>query len=516
MTFVAPIWLGLGLWACGPEPAGHGHSHGAGGHSHGGGGGHAHADDAGASVAVTRWTDSHELFVELDAPVAGAAFGYHAHVTRLADNHAASSGQLTLRFEQDGFVVESHTDTAVARAGIFAATAPAPRQAGAYQLVVDYAHGDERATWDGGLVVVGQDEPVEHVGEEEGEIGFLKEAQWQVPFGVARAELRPMAPEVVASGVAHSAPEATSVVAAPVEGLVAWADALPVVGRTVDRGELLATLVPAGAAEHWANLQAELTSARVDRELATADLARVEGLAPDELVSARRVDEVRAELARAEARVVAAQRRVSALTSGGAGAVSIRAPAEGLVVAVGARHGEAVAAGAPLVTVSAGGAVLVEARVHARVDGPLTPSSSLAARRGDWSGPRDLLAAGAMVLTERLVYDPEVLSAPLAVHVPASVGLVPGDLVELSLGVGQAVPRLAVPHGAVVEVNGQDLVFVQRTGESFSRRRVELGTRDATHVELVSGVEAGEHVVVEGGFDVHVASLSGALESHRH
>jgi RND family efflux transporter MFP subunit len=465
---------------------------------------------------VTRWTDTHELFVELDAPVAGTPFAYHAHVTRLADNHAATSGALTIRFEQDGFAVESHADRAVARPGIFAARAAAPRSPGIYRLGFTYVDGEERAEWDAGDVIVGEGVALPQAAEAEGEIAFLKEAQWQVPFRVEAAAPRPLAPVIESAGVVHPDPAGTAIVAAPVDGLVAWAEALPVVGRAVRRGERLATLVPAGAAEHWASLQAELSTARVDRELAQADLARVEGLAPDALISPRRAEEARAGIARAEARVVAAQRRMSALTSGGAGAVSILAPADGVVVALGADHGAAVAAGTPIVTVSAGGGVLIEARVHTRDHLALRPVASLAVARGGWEAPLDLLAAGATLLTERLVFDARALSAPVVVRVPGEVGLAPGDLVELSIGVGEPSPRLAVPRSAVVEVNGQDIVFVQRTGESFARRRVGLGLRDATHVEITSGLSAGERVVAVGGFDVHVASLSGALESHRH
>ncbi len=100
--------------------------------------------------------------------------------------------------------------------------------------------------------------------------------------------------------------------------------------------------------------------------------------------------------------------------------------------------------------------------------------------------------------------------------VEEDLGLAIGDVVELTVGLAGATQRLAVPRAAVVEINGQDTIFVQQTGESFTRRRAELGVRDATHVEIRSGVEPGEMVVVEGGFDVHVASLTGALESHRH
>jgi len=494
------LHFGLGLLACGlsQEPAGG-----------------APSADAEA-IAVSRWTDGHELFVELDAPVAGGRFNYAAHVTRLVDNHAASAGALTLRFQQDGFTVETHTDEAIAREGVFIGEAVAPLQVGTYDLSFVYSDGDEYAAWEAGQVSVGGDVGEAHAPEREGEIRFLKESQWQIPFQVAPAAEVALAPAVSAAAVARPSPGGTAVVAAPVEGLLAWTEALPVVGRVVRRGERLATLIPAGAAEHWGRLQADLTTARIDREQAGKELRRVAGLAEQALLPGRRLEQARAELARAEAEAGAAAQRVAALTSGGAGAVPVWAPADGLIVSVGAGHGEAVAAGAPLVSVSSGGGVLLEGRVHTRTRGALTPVVSLSVMRGDWDAPRDLLADGALLLTERLVFDPDTLSAPVTVLVDGDIGLAPGDLVELRIGVGAPPPRLAVPRGAVVEINGQDVIFVQETGESFSRRRVTLGESDAAHVEILSGLKAGERVVVDGGFDVHVASLSGALESHRH
>lgn len=497
----AALMLAL-LGACSPPSGEHGHGHGA----------HGERED----ISLTRWSETHELMAELDAPLAGQPFTYHAHITRLRDNHAAENGTLTLRFEQDGFVIESHTDTAVARSGIFARQAMAPARPGNYRLVVTFTADAERAEWDAGDVTVGDRAPAPHAQEEDGAIDFLKESQWQVPFRTALAAARPLAPALTAAATVRSAPSTTAVVAAPVEGLVAWSDDLPVVGRTVRRGERLATLVPAGAAEHWARLQADLTTARIDRELAQADLDRVNGLSEAALVSARRSEEAAASLARAEAQVSAAQRRVSALTSGGAGAVPIRAPSDGLIVAVGAKHGASVAAGAALVGVSAGASVLIEGSIHDRRVDSLSPLASLTVMRGDWQVPRDLIAAGGRLLTERLIFDETTLSAPVAVLVEEDLGLRAGDLVTLSIAVGSPQPRLAVPRSAVVEINGQDVVFVQKTGESFARRRVTLGPADATHVAISDGLLAGERVVIEGGFDVHVASLSGALESHKH
>lgn len=504
--------LHLLLLACAPAPSDHGHSHG--GH---GDGGHAdHAEDEGTTLAITRWTDSHELFVELDAPVVGQRFSYHAHVTRMADNHAATAGTLTFRFEQDGFPAESHADDAVARPGIFAADAPAPRAPGSYQLFITYVNGSETVEWDAGTVMVGAGVAIAGDEQPEGEITFLKETQWQIPFAVSPAAERPLAASVKASGMVKPSPETTALVAAPLDGMLAWAGTAPVVGRTVKRGERLATLVPAGQAESWSRLQANLASSGVDRELAAKELARVEGLVAKDLLPARRLEEARAKLEIAENERSASSRRVGALTSGRGGGVSIKAPADGVVVAVGASHGQEVRAGTPLVSVAAGSGVVVEARVHDRTHVDLGTSSTLTVMRGGWEQPRDVLALGGHVVTEQLVFDAHSLSAPLTVQIPGGTGLMPGDLVELSVGVGDQTPRLVVPRTAVVEVNGTDVVFVQKTGESFTRRRVVLGDSDGIQVEVLSGIQPGDMVVVNGGFDVHVASLSGALESHKH
>ncbi len=84
------------------------------------------------------------------------------------------------------------------------------------------------------------------------------------------------------------------------------------------------------------------------------------------------------------------------------------------------------------------------------------------------------------------------------------------------LGMGKPRTVLAVPKSAVVEINTRPFVFVQVDGEHFEKRPVTPGDADAAHVELTSGVAVGERIVTTGGFDVHLGSLMGSVESHRH
>jgi membrane fusion protein, heavy metal efflux system len=75
---------------------------------------------------------------------------------------------------------------------------------------------------------------------------------------------------------------------------------------------------------------------------------------------------------------------------------------------------------------------------------------------------------------------------------------------------------LAVPRSAVVEINTRPFVFVQTEGESFEKRAVQLGGASGDLIEIEQGVTENERIVTRGGFDIHLASLMGSVESHRH
>ena len=88
--------------------------------------------------------------------------------------------------------------------------------------------------------------------------------------------------------------------------------------------------------------------------------------------------------------------------------------------------------------------------------------------------------------------------------------------VETNAGGLSMKATVAVPRSAVVEVNTRPFVFVQIDGERFEKRLVALGHTDGPFTEIRSGVSKGERIVTKGGFDIHLSSLIGAVESHRH
>jgi multidrug efflux pump subunit AcrA (membrane-fusion protein) len=92
----------------------------------------------------------------------------------------------------------------------------------------------------------------------------------------------------------------------------------------------------------------------------------------------------------------------------------------------------------------------------------------------------------------------------------------PGTSVVLAVRIGRPAPALGVPRAAVIEISTRPYVFVQLDGEHFEKRPVTVGPADGDFVRIEAGLKAGERVVTRGGFDVHLASLMGTVESHRH
>lgn len=75
--------------------------------------------------------------------------------------------------------------------------------------------------------------------------------------------------------------------------------------------------------------------------------------------------------------------------------------------------------------------------------------------------------------------------------------LKPGMFAGVTIVLNCGVERLVVPQAAILEEGHRKVVFV-KSGDSFRRREIKTGIIDGDYLEVLSGLEAGDAVVVEG------------------
>ena len=90
----------------------------------------------------------------------------------------------------------------------------------------------------------------------------------------------------------------------------------------------------------------------------------------------------------------------------------------------------------------------------------------------------------------------------------------PGSAVRARITVAQQQAALVVPLSALQNFRDWDVVFI-RIGDTYEVRPVELGQRDGDRVEVLSGIHAGDAVVVEQSYLVK-ADIEKSGASHDH
>lgn len=514
------LFLSIALAAC-DRSASRGHDHGPGESA----AEHAAAEEP-EPIAITRWSERYELFVELPPPKPGKPVRYHVHVTRLADFQGVSQGTFRVRFKTASGVAVEGTQTGVKRPGIFAFESGAP-PAGVYALEMSYEHNGQVDVFDCGSISVSDKLLAAEEEAASASITFSKESQWKVPFATAWAAERPLAREMELAATVEPAGTDQLTLGAPTGGRFFHNPELSLAeGRRVKKGDVLGTISPTVAGDDFGRLQLAVEESRLGKAQAEREIARVEPLVKQGLLPERRLLELRNELETHAAQLRSAAGRLGRVTApGGAGGLTLKSTLEGIVSQVLVPNGEPVEAGAALVRIGGTDHLWVRARFVAKPASSLLDANPSAIRLPSGEST-DLEKLGARFLSALPVVDPVSRVATWIVDLAPPVGvdvttealgnLRPGASVVLSVRIGQPKVLLAVPRGAVVEINTRPYVFVQTAGEHFEKRAVTLGEADGPWVHVVSGVTKDERVVSLGGFDIHLAALMGTVESHRH
>jgi RND family efflux transporter MFP subunit len=173
------------------------------------------------------------------------------------------------------------------------------------------------------------------------------------------------------------------------------------------------------------------------------------------------------------------------------GYVELVAPFDGVVTKKWVEVGDLATPGKPLVTLEVPSELQVDADVPEALALHVRREAHLACRVDDVSG-----AMTGVVSEIAPNADPGSRTFRVKLDLPPTPGLRPGQFVRLQLPVGES-RSLRVPAAAVVQRGQLEIVFVV-VSQHAQLRLVKTGRRFGNTVEILSGLDADDSVVVDG------------------
>lgn len=262
------------------------------------------------------------------------------------------------------------------------------------------------------------------------------------------------------------------------------------VGQHVRKGQVLLEIDHRTLDSDLRQAQAALDEAEAGVALARINLGRGQGLAKSQLISASALDELRAGLVQAEARLstTRAQRDGVQLRRDFA---SLRAPDDGVISKRLVQPGQVVSAGSELLR------LIRQGRLEWRPELPEAQLASVAT--GAVASLRD--GAGQPVIGKVRAISPGVdtgtRTGTVYVDLPEPGALKAGAFVEGRI-ITSSSNALMVPAAAVVMRDGYAYVFTANDKGLVQRLRVRTGAAEGDQVEVLEGLRAGQKIVATG------------------
>ncbi len=318
------------------------------------------------------------------------------------------------------------------------------------------------------------------------------ETQAAVPVTVEAAKVETFQSTITAAGTVTPAPGAELTVVAPAPARIAE---LPKAeGDAVRQGDLLVRFDIPSMASDLAARQAAVAQADARLEAARASFARLSGLLSEGVAAPREVEDAKRQQAEAEADLAQAKSAVEAAAALSTRAV-VRAPFAGIVSQRFHNPGDLVDASAsdPILKVINPAELQVVAAIPAAEVARVVVGH---AARVVLPGRDEPEAAS--VLTRPAHVDSASATAPVRLGFVAPTRLAAGTVVQVEIVAEEHPKALVIPAAAIVREEGEPFVMVAGADKKAHKHPVTIGLATHDAVEITSGLQAGDRVIVRG------------------
>jgi membrane fusion protein, heavy metal efflux system len=319
-------------------------------------------------------------------------------------------------------------------------------------------------------------------------------------------------------GELHPNENAYAEVGAPIASRVVEVSAAP--GQSVSAGQVLAVL----QSSEVGKARSDAISAQARLDLANKTLERKQRLGAERIVAQREIQEAEANVESATAELRAAKTTLRSLGLSGTDAerltdnpsFSLRTPVAGTVIDRDAVQGQLAEPSKALFRVGNLGRLWL--MVHAFERDAVRVRTGSNARVAFAALPGRAFTGKVTVVGKQV--EPDSRTVPVRIELENRDGLLrPGMSATAWLIVGQESGTvLAVPSASLQRLQERWIVFIPRSETEFEMRQVGRGRDLGGEVEVLSGLQPRETVVVDGAFllKAQAERAHGEGEEHEH
>lgn len=336
---------------------------------------------------------------------------------------------------------------------------------------------------------------------------IFKKAQAEA-FGLVVEEIRPASfNEVIkVSGQVLAAQGDETTQVAPVAGVVSFGKVAIVEGTNVRKGERLLSISAKNLNDGDPVLKAKFTY-----ETAKREYERMAELVKDKIVTEQDFNAARLNYETAKVAYEAVEGQYTAQGQ------SVPAAMNGFIKSRLVNEGDYVQVGQPLVTLSQSNRLMLRADVSAKYYPSLSTIRSANFRTPYDNRVYKLSELNGRLLTYGKSTDNASFYLPVTFDFDNKGAVVPGSYVEVYLISSPMENVLAIPVSALTEEEGAYFVYLQLGEDVYKKQEVSLGANNGSHVQVLSGLQAGDRVVTRGAYQVRLASRASVIpEGHSH
>ncbi len=271
------------------------------------------------------------------------------------------------------------------------------------------------------------------------------------------------------------------------------------VGEAVLKGDVLAEIDDTDLLTEKASAETDILGAQLSVDKNRGNYERARALYEQKLISKEVFSNLEADLAisgnaldKSKSRLQSVEDRLRK--------TKIVAPADGTALEIPVKEGQVVVAAA---SVNAGTVLMTFAnlsvlQIHShvnQVDAPrLRKGQEVDVKMSDSS--EDPIKAHINFIAPLAIVKNNIKGFKVEAVIDDNDGrLKPGMSVSMNVPVGRATQAISVPINAVFKDRDQDVVYVQK-GDATERRKVTLGVNNLYFVEIKSGVDEGESILL--------------------